>query len=128
MHWVIATNEQVGAGIRNAVDRVKARGAIVEGNSFVEYVRPDVFIMVARADDLKSKASARRALSNVSAYYFSGDIAPDAEELGSALRHLHPNRASGDIPVFTRRSLVELATLLQGLTAEKTIRVSGKPS
>ena len=120
VHWVIATDEQVGAGIRDAVGRVKSAGAIVEGNSFVEYVRPDFFIMVARADDLKSKASARRALSNVSAFYFSGEVGSEAEpELEAALRRLHPDQVSTTIPIFTRRTLGELATLLQDFNTEK---------
>jgi len=128
VHWVIATDDQVGTGIRKAVDRVKARGAIIEGNSFAEYVRPDCFIMVARADDLKCKTSAKRALSNVSAFYFSGDLGPDFEkEVEPALSRLL-DRESNKVPVFTRRSLVELGTFLQDLTAGKTIKLSGKPT
>ena len=128
VHWVIATDEQVSDGIQNAVDRVQASGVIIEGNSFTEYVRPDFFVMVARADDLKSKASAKRALSFVSAYYFSGELTPDAEkELEPALQPLDPARGRNSVPLFTRRTLVELGTLLQDLTAEKTISISGKP-
>lgn len=128
VHWVIATDEQVSAGIQNAVDRVKARGVIIEGNSFTEYVRPDYFIMVARADDLKSKASSRRALNKVSAYYVSGELEPgDEKELELALRRLDPARISSNVPVFTRRTLVELGALLQDMTAEKSEKISGKP-
>lgn len=123
VHWLIATDEQVGAGIQNAIARVKARGVIIEGNSFTEYVRPDFFVMVARADDLKSKASARRALRNVSAYYFSGELDPDAEKkLEPALRLLDPASVRDNVPVFTRRSLAQLGALLQDLAAEKSIK------
>src|SRR5216683_3794776 len=73
VHWVIATDEQVEAGIHEALNRVKAEGVFIEGNSFTEFVTPDFFIMVARPDDLKIKSTARRALSRVSAVYLSGE-------------------------------------------------------
>ena len=128
VHWVIATDEQLSAGIRKAVDRVKASGVIIEGNSFTEYVRPDFFIMVARADDLKSKTTARRALSNVSAYYFSGEIEPGVEkDLQLALRRLDPAQTRCNLPVFTERRLVELGALLRDLNAEKPSIIAGTP-
>src|SRR5689334_5728339 len=45
VHWVIVTDEQVEAGIDEALSRVKAGGVIVEGNSFLEYITPDIAIM-----------------------------------------------------------------------------------
>jgi len=71
VHWVIATDEQVEAGINEALSRVKSEGVFVEGNSFSEFVIPDFFIMVAGSEGHKMKGSARRALSRVSAVYIS---------------------------------------------------------
>ncbi len=72
VHWVIATDEQVEAGINEALGRVKADGVFVEGNSFTEFVKPDFFVMVARSDQTKIKSTAKRVLKNISALYLSG--------------------------------------------------------
>jgi hypothetical protein len=50
---------------------VAADGVIVEGNSFLEYVRADVTIMCARADGGKIKPSARRTLAKSDFLYLS---------------------------------------------------------
>jgi hypothetical protein len=78
VHWVIATDDQVEAGINEALSRVKAEGVFIEGNSFTEYVEPDYFVMVARPGEVKMKATARRALKHVSALYLSADARPHA--------------------------------------------------
>src|SRR5690349_8954629 len=43
VHWVIATDAQVGKGIQQALERVKSEGVFVEGNSFAEFVQTDCF-------------------------------------------------------------------------------------
>ncbi|MDQ3818555.1 MAG: hypothetical protein M3362_12880, partial [Acidobacteriota bacterium] len=78
VHWLIATQEQVERGIGPALDRVRAPGVIIEGNSFLKFIDVDFSVMVARADLLKIKPSARRALKVSSAIYLSGD--PDQGE------------------------------------------------
>lgn len=129
VHWVVATDEQVSAGIKTAVERVKSSGVIVEGNSFTEHVRPDCFVMVARADNLKSKASARRALGIVSAYFISGELSKGAEkELEQALRRLDSASSNNNIPTFTQRSLLELVALLQYLTADQSKGFQANPT
>ncbi|MFN2493800.1 MAG: hypothetical protein ABR501_13055, partial [Pyrinomonadaceae bacterium] len=55
VHWVIATDEQLGEGIGKAIQGVKAQAVFIEGNSFTEYIKPDFFIMVARPDELRIK-------------------------------------------------------------------------
>ena len=77
VHWVIATDTQVEEGIKNALGRVEGKGVFIEGNSFTKYIQPDYFVMVARPDDLRIKATARSALSRVSAYYLSGETGAD---------------------------------------------------
>jgi len=71
VHWVIVAENQVEAGINEALSRVKSAGVIVEGNSFLEYVEPDFAIMCARAGDNKLKSSARRNLQRADALYLS---------------------------------------------------------
>src|SRR6267143_6978304 len=108
VHWVIATDEQVEAGINEALGRVKANGVFVEGNSFTEFVKPDFFLMVARPDQTKIKLTAKRVLKNISAIYLSGTAeegAPMPLLLGQGLAHIGP-----DLPVFSPNdfsSLVE---------------------
>jgi len=87
VHWVIATDEQVEAGIKQALSLVKAAGVFVEGNSFTQYVKPDFFVMVAAGKMLKMKQTARRALSLAAAVYVSeGAAARDIESIRKFLR------------------------------------------
>ena len=87
VHWVIATDEQVEAGIHEALSRVTAAGVFVEGNSFTEFVKPDFFVMVADSEMLKIKRTARSALSHVGAIYVSHRSgASDTESIRKFLR------------------------------------------
>jgi molybdopterin-guanine dinucleotide biosynthesis protein len=112
VHWVIATDEQVEAGISEALTRVRSAGVLIEGNSFSRYVNPDFMIMVRRADNKTIKKSARIALSQTDAVYVSsrddeaeimadspGDPAApvaDLPELLNSIRRLlkEPHRSS----------------------------------
>jgi hypothetical protein len=71
VHWLIATDDQVEPGIREALSRVAAEGVFVEGNSFAQFVDVDFFVMVRRSDDLKIKKSARQVLENADVVYDS---------------------------------------------------------
>lgn len=71
VHWVIANDEQVEEGIAQALARVKSDGVLVEGNSFLDYVRADFAITCARAGENKLKTSARRTLAKANAIYLS---------------------------------------------------------
>lgn len=72
VHWLIATDSQVGPGIKEVLKRVKSGGVFVEGNSFSQHVRPDFFVMVKRHDVDAIKRSAKDAMSLVSAVFQSG--------------------------------------------------------
>lgn len=115
VHWVIATDEQVASGIQNALGRVKARGVLVEGNSFTEYIDPDFFIMVARPNDLRIKQTARIALSRVSAFYLSSEIeAGDKEPIREVLRQF--DSIEKDPLIFTPQTFPHLVSQLRELT------------
>jgi len=73
VHWLIATDDQVEAGIKQALSRVKAEGVFVEGNSFARFVDVDFFVMVRRADETKIKKSARQALEAADEVYISDE-------------------------------------------------------
>lgn len=116
VHWVIATDKQVAAGIKTAVGRVEAKGVFIEGNSFTEHIETDFFVMVARPDDLRIKTTARSALSRVSAFYFSGEIDADTREHLNAVLKVNAGETDGNLPVFTPRSLHDLTALVRKLT------------
>ena len=71
VHWVIVGEDQVEAGIKEALSRVRAPAVIVEGNSFLDYVETDLAIICARAGENKLKTSARRTLAKADAIYLS---------------------------------------------------------
>ena len=88
VHWLIATDDQIHAGIREALGRVKTGGVFVEGNSFAQFVDVDFFVMVRRSDDEKIKKSARQALEAADVIYdsTSGNLEALIEQVQTAVR------------------------------------------
>jgi hypothetical protein len=50
VHWVIVTDSQVEQGIRQALERVKSGGVLIEGTGVLKFVRADFAVMVTRPD------------------------------------------------------------------------------
>lgn len=126
VHWLIATDAQVGDGIKQAIDRVKAPGVFVEGNSFTEFVEPDYFVMVARPNDLKIKPTARRALSRVSALYLSGETDSGVladKQLVSEFLAKSNGIADRSWPIFTHPELPQLIDQLLKLNVGESVGV-----
>jgi molybdopterin-guanine dinucleotide biosynthesis protein len=121
VHWLIATEAQVAAGINQAIQRVKAPGVFVEGNSFTEFVDPDFFVMVARADDLRIKATARRALSRVSALYFSEETWVRGEGRLNALIKAGLGNHIENMPIFSHAELPQLIDRLLELKVGESV-------
>lgn len=69
VHWLIATEQQIEKGIKQALDRVRSRGVFIEGNSFTDFVDPDFFVMMKRSSNDPIKRSAKRALRKTSAIF-----------------------------------------------------------
>lgn len=110
VHWVVATDAQVGRGFATALARVRAPGVVVEGNSFLEHAAADFTVMVARADGLKIKPTARRALAKTSALYVSQLGETHDPEVGvNFLRGLRGAQGFDGLPeetpVYTAREL-----------------------
>lgn len=110
VHWLIATDEQIGPGIQQALSLVKARGVLVEGNSFTETVEPDFFIMVTRDGELKMKTTAKRNLHRASALYVSSLIG--AESLSSLEAKLTHQRLRADSDVISSGKLPALISTI----------------
>jgi molybdopterin-guanine dinucleotide biosynthesis protein len=106
VHWVVATDDQVEKGIKEALSRVSGVGVLVEGNSFARFIPTDCFVMVRRSSGAKMKKTAKRVLSQVTAVYVSDDSQERKEQ---SLNESHPT-------VFTRSSLPLLITQLRNLT------------
>jgi len=97
VHWLIATDEQIEKGIKEALTRVRSRGVFIEGNSFSQFVHTDHFVMVRSGSD-KIKSSAREALKTATTIYFSEDtMSPPSVE----------------IPIFTPSNLPALIDYLR---------------
>ncbi len=62
VHWVIATNEQVEAGVRQALARVQTGRVLIEGTSLLKFMQPDLALLLGALEETKIKASARQAL------------------------------------------------------------------
>ena len=112
VHWVIAGEEQVEDGVKCALSRVKAKGVVVEGNSFLDYVTADFAIMCARAGENKMKTSARRTLERADALYLSTiddcDGATARSRFDEWLAGLAIDLDFEGRPVFTREGIPEL--------------------
>lgn len=95
VHWLIATDNQIEKGIKQALARVKSPGVFVEGNSFSEFVHTDHFVMVRLAANDKIKGSARRALGKATAVYVA-----DGDEAEFTSNDLIPLFAPSDLPTL----------------------------
>ena len=69
VHWVIVTDDQVERGIQLALERIKAPGVLIEGNSFLRYIDVDAAVVVASEATAKIKGSTRWAFQKASALY-----------------------------------------------------------
>ncbi|MDX2033312.1 MAG: hypothetical protein SF339_21740 [Blastocatellia bacterium] len=80
VHWVIATDAQVEQGVREALGRVVAPHALIEGTSVLKFLRPALALLTATGDEAKIKPSARTALAEgrIDAVYLFTDGAPPA--------------------------------------------------
>jgi molybdopterin-guanine dinucleotide biosynthesis protein len=119
VHWLIATDAQVEAGIKAALARVNAPGVIVEGNSFLSYVRTDYAIMSVPKNVDKIKPTARRALARVHALYLFTEEENEADEARAQFVAWREAAKDGEvlrrIPIFTRAELPALLARVRAL-------------
>jgi molybdopterin-guanine dinucleotide biosynthesis protein len=103
VHWLVATDNQVEKGIKEALARVKSPGVFIEGNSFSQFVDTDHFVMVRQAGSDKIKSSAKRLIAKATAIYVS-DTTTDGVKMDAL---------SVDVPHFTPASLFSLIGYLR---------------
>ncbi len=119
VHWLIVTDRQVEQGIKLALERVRAPGVFIEGNSFLQFIDVDYTIMVARgAGHAPVKASARRALAKTDALYMFDQThqGSGAGDEFSVLRgKLNAGGLREDVPLYTGARLSPLIAHLRTL-------------
>jgi len=127
VHWVIVGEGQVEEGIKHALARVQTAGVIVEGNSFLDFVRTDFAIMCARAGENKMKTSARRTFAKADAIYLSviDDCGAETarERFDGWRASLTVELGIDGLPVFTGEDIPRLLERIQE-TGERSCAVS----
>ena len=121
VHWVIVGEDQVEAGIKQALARVKSVGVIVEGNSFLDYIEADFAIMCARAGENKTKSSSKRTLEKADALYLStideSDREAAIERFGQWQDGLSSKLNSGGLPMYVRDDIPKLVDLISSVSS-----------
>ena len=116
VHWVIVNENQVKQGINEALSRVQSVGVIVEGNSFLEYIEPDLAIICARAGENKLKSSARRTLEKAGVIYLStiddADREKAIESFDQWRNGLSIELNTDGIPIYTPNNIPKLIDLI----------------
>jgi hypothetical protein len=115
VHWVIVKDGQVERGINEALARVKSEGVLIEGNSFLDYVTPDLAIMCASANGGKVKPSARHALEKSDVLYLSslaGDGFDARKQFDEWRTSLKIDLNFDGLPILTREDLPRFISLL----------------
>lgn len=117
VHWVIVGEDQVEQGIQTALSRVQSEGVVVEGNSFLDYVKADFAIVCARAGENKLKSSARRTLEKANALYLSTIDDVDRQTTIGRFAQWRANLANEintqSVPVYTRSELSDLIKVIR---------------
>lgn len=128
VHWVIVGEDQVEAGITEALSRVASPGVVVEGNSFLDYVAADFAITCARAGENKLKTSARRTLERADAVYLS--TIDDCDTV-TARRRFEEWRSGlaidlniDGLPIFTQFEMAELIERIPSLLQAGDLRTA----
>ncbi len=118
VHWVIVTDSQVESGIKQAVERVKAPGVFIEGNSILDFIEADYVLLVARASGGIIKRSARTAIAHSSAIYLSSlteGSSNQRAQFAEWRRTSGMDKLIGDLPILTRQDLPEIITTIENI-------------
>lgn len=119
VHWVIATDEQVESGIKQALARVRAPAVLIEGNSFLNYLDADFALVCARAEGGTIKTSARQVMDNAMGLYLStmyGDGESAHAKFSSWRAGLAVDLEMNGLPVYTREDLPQLVEHIRELS------------
>ena len=111
VHWVIASDDQVEGGIKEALKRVQSPSVLIEGNSFLKFVQADFSLVCARADGGTIKARAREILDKASGLYIStieGDRGNAQARFAAWRAGLATSLPINGLPLYTHEDLPRL--------------------
>jgi hypothetical protein len=115
VHWVVVTDDQVERGIGLALERVKAPGVLIEGNSFLRYIDVDYAVLVASdamgKNTAKIKGSTHWAYRIASALYVFDRAHTNGGPSAIASRlqaRYAPLKLDHEVPEYSTRDLPKL--------------------
>ena len=113
VHWLVVTDRQVERGIKQTLERVRSKGVLIEGTSFVQFVEVELMLMAARATgEGKIKPSAHRALAKTDALYLFDESTDTPENTRARFASQRAGEIddslTGAIPIYTREDLPRL--------------------
>jgi molybdopterin-guanine dinucleotide biosynthesis protein len=130
VHWVIATDDQVETGIKEAIARVAADGVVIEGNSFLQFVTPDIAVMCARAEGGNLKGSSRAALTKIDYLYLSSldaDAVTARSQFAEWRSHVSIDLNIDRIPILTHDDIPDLAGHIAKARETPTVNCEVQP-
>ncbi|MEW6128550.1 MAG: hypothetical protein AB1757_16040 [Acidobacteriota bacterium] len=122
VHWLICTNDQLEAGIHEALSRVQSAGVFIEGTSFLKYLPADFSIMVVDPSRSEIKSSAIRMVHRMNAFYVN-TVEPD-EKISEIIRNKFAERnvQVKDLPIYSAKNFEELVEKI--MTIQTTSKFS----
>lgn len=122
VHWVIVTDDQVERGIQLALERIKAPGVLIEGNSFLQFVDVDFAILVASELTAQIKGSTRWAFQKASALYVSNGNDPisNLNEITTRLSTRFTSLAMHYAPTYTTSDFPSLVAHVSSIHSART--------
>jgi molybdopterin-guanine dinucleotide biosynthesis protein len=126
VHWVIVTDDQVERGIQLALERIKAPGVLIEGNSFLRFIDVDFAVLVVSDAPVtaggKIKGSTRWAFEKASALYVSdrSGLTTGPSEIINRLnaRFVSPDRQHY-VPAYVTSDFPKLVARVNGIHAAR---------
>jgi molybdopterin-guanine dinucleotide biosynthesis protein len=130
VHWVIVTDDQVELGIQLALERIKAPGVLIEGNSFLQFIDVDSAVLVASdapaKNTAKIKGSTRWPLEKASALYVTDrtDLTSYPNETIARLNTRFPSRWKHDTPAYAASDLSKLVERVNHCHSARLVRAN----
>jgi hypothetical protein len=124
VHWIIVTDDQVKDGIDLALKRVRSRGVLIEGNSFLQFVNVDFTVLVggnqAHSKSKAIKGSTRWAYEKASALYQYDNAASPGDMAKDLSKRFANSKIERPIPTYTSEDLSILVSSINQIHLNRT--------
>jgi LAO/AO transport system kinase len=118
--WVQSPPSGLGEVLPLAVERLSdLRGIIVEGNSAIEFLRPDIILFIFGSDSSKIKESAKRLLEKAHAVV-AGEGTP-VSGTGGAVRRFSRSPEKGGLLLTYIKEMVDNKEKIQSSLRERSV-------